>query len=727
MNALELQLSPAATVIAVVVMVATLGLAWTHYQRGGRRKHIAFLEIWRILTIAVLGFTLLRPESAQTLVRMDQPVIGVLVDQSRSMDTQDIETESGVLARATWIDQTIDAEPWSDWTQTARVAIEPFSAPSEDAPVEGTDINSALNQLIEKEPNLRAVLALTDGDWNLGASPVSSALRYRSGDIPVFSIVVGRESPLPDLSVNDVKPPTYGLLGEQIAIPFRIESSLTREVATSVRLESAGGELLVEKPIVIEPGSSTQDAILWYPEEEGLASLKLSIPVEEDELLEDNNVEEFEIRIRMETLQALVVDSLPRWEYRYLRNALERDPGVEMRCILFHPNIGLGGGRGYLNEFPSAKDTINAYDVIFLGDVGIGEGELTIEQAELIKGWVEQQAGGIVFVPGRRGRIASLVDTPLEELLPVTLDLTQPKGIPLQNETPIRLTTKGSRHLLTRFENQETANAELWENLPGFFWSASVEKTRPGSEALAVHGSLRNEWGRLPMLVTRPFGAGNALFMGTDSAWRWRRGVEDKYHYRLWSQVVRWMAHKRNLAESIGVRVTFSPEAPTVGDTVFLQASVADESGFPIERGTVRARLQAPSGAMENITLGRVDGGWGVFQGEFEPSESGPYSITVESPEHNRSLETELRVSRPTIEKLGKPINARAMREVASMTGGRAGTTTELPSIINEISALPEQEELTKRVRLWSHPAWGGLALFMLAVYWTGRKLTGMV
>ena len=27
--------------------------------------------------------------------------------------------------------------------------------------------------------------------------------------------------------------------------------------------------------------------------------------------------------------------------------------------------------------------------------------------------------------------------------------------------------------------------------------------------------------------------------MGSDSAWRWRRGVEDKFHYRFWSQVVR--------------------------------------------------------------------------------------------------------------------------------------------------------------------------------------------
>ena len=55
-------------------------------------------------------------------------------------------------------------------------------------------------------------------------------------------------------------------------------------------------------------------------------------------------------------------------------------------------------------------------------------------------------------------------------------------------------------------------------------------------------------------------GAGKSLYLGSDSAWRWRRGVEDKYHYRFWSQVVRWMAHNRYLAEKEGIKLIPSPE-----------------------------------------------------------------------------------------------------------------------------------------------------------------------
>ena len=50
------------------------------------------------------------------------------------------------------------------------------------------------------------------------------------------------------------------------------------------------------------------------------------------------------------------------------------------------------------------------------------------------------------------------------------------------------------------------------------------------------------------MIVTRSAGNGKVLYMGTDSAWRWRKGVEDTYHYRFWGQVVRWMSRPTGFA-----------------------------------------------------------------------------------------------------------------------------------------------------------------------------------
>jgi len=431
--------------------------------------------------------------------------------------------------------------------------------------------------------------------------------------------------------------------------------------------------------------------------------------------------------VRVVKLSVLVVDSQPRWEYRFLRNALARDPGVDLSCMLFHPSLGPGGGRDYLSAFPGSREMLTRYDVVFLGDVGVGKGQLSEKDAELIKGLVEQQGSGLVFMPGRRGNHLSLMDSPLNELLPVVLDDTQPSGVGLQNESLLTLSSRGRGHLLTRFDADEMVNDQIWKMLPGFYWSTGVTKSRPGSEVLAVHSELRNQFGRIPLLAIRDAGRGKVLFMGTDSAWRWRRGVEDKFHYRFWSQVARWMAHKRHLAEKEGIRLSYTPETPKVGDRVFLQATVLDEAGFPLEDGEVHGTIVSPTGRDEQLELTEVDGGWGVYSAEMLPQEGGPFEITIEAPEHDRQLETKLTVSLPKREKQGRPVNRAVLAEIASITGGESVNTDALDEVIQRISVLPEPRLAQIRTRLWSHPGWGGAILLLLLVYWIGRKLAGLV
>ncbi|MBU6401507.1 MAG: hypothetical protein KGS61_14415 [Verrucomicrobia bacterium] len=723
-----------------LLLGATLwaGSAWlclTLWQRSGRRRAVAWLEGLRFLLITLLALTLLRPEYVRRVRRLGKPEIVVLCDASRSMDTRDIavtNTANRVISRAQWLAQQRQAQLWKPLAAQARVVFEDFAAPpagtntARAKVAEGTDLDAALLSVLQQEDNLKAVLLLTDGEWNLGKSPVGTATRFREQNVPIYTVGVGRETPVPDLALESVSAPAYGLFGEDIAIPFKIQNHLPRDVKTTVTLYD-GERIETRKEITLPALSDYQDAILWSPHSVGDTLLTLKLPVEPDESLPDNNAQTFRINVRVDKLRVLLVDSLPRWEYRYLRNALARDPGVEMNCLLFLPGLGPGAGRDYLAAFPHTKEALAKFDVVFLGDVGIGDGELSAADAELIRGLVEQQQSGLVLVPGRRGRELTLLNSPLKELFPVVLDANKPEGIPLENEATLVLSSLGRRHLLTRFDADEERNDQIWRQLPGFFWSAAVEKSRPGSEVLAVHSSLRNEWGRLPLLVTRAYGNGKVLFLGTDSAWRWRRGVEDKYHYRFWSQVVRWMAHARHLAEQQGIRLSFSPETPALGDTIFLQATVLNASGFPAEQGPVNGRVVAPSGRSERLEFAPVAGGWGVFKSEFTPEEGGPHKVIVDAPTDGRHLETALLIAQPQREKVGEPVNLEILREVAGISGGAGGTTAALGQLVQQISLLPEPKPIEQRVRLWCDPRWGGALLLVLAIYWTGRKLTGMV
>ena len=732
MNHLSVAASTWVIILGVLVWLGAGWLCFTNWQRSGRRKTVGWLEALRFLLISLIAFTLLRPEFVQQLKKTEKPQIAVILDSSGSMATRDVVGTNQAITRAEWIERKRAFQFWKPLEREAKVVLEEFGAfaPNTNAPQtkvdSGTDLNRVLENAAQRQGNLKAVLLLTDGDWNVGNSPLIGASRLREQNVPVFAVSVGRETPVPDIILENVSAPSYGLFGEQITIPFRIRSHLPREVKTEVAIAEANWDE-IRKEITIPPMGEVTETILWMPHAIGEATLTLKVPVESDEGIAENNEQTFRINIREDKLKVLVVDSLPRWEYRYLRNALARDPGVEMNCILFHPDIGMGGGKDYLSEFPNTKEAISKYDVIFIGDIGIGDNELTEQQTELIKGLVEQQSSGLVFLPGRRGRQSTFMKSPLAEVYPVVLDEGKKEGIGLQNESQLTLSSLGRRHLLTRFDSDEIRNDELWKMLPGFYWSAAVEKSRPGSEVIAVHPSMRNSFGRMPLLVTRSAGTGKVLFMGTDSAWRWRRGVEDKFHYRFWSQVVRWMAHQRHLSEKEGIRLSYSPETPHVGDTVFLQGTILDSSGLPAENERVSGKMTAPNNRTERLEFSAVEGGWGVFKSSFQPQEGGKFKIHLASEQTGRTLETEIDVSQPVREKVGQPINSEVLREVANITGGASDTYENLETIVQKISLLPEPKPIEKRIRLWSSPIWGGIILVLLVVYWVGRKLAGMV
>ena len=375
---------------------------------------------------------------------------------------------------------------------------------------------------------------------------------------------MGSKVRLPDLDLLSVTAPTYGIVGENVQIPFTIRSSLNRQVRTIVRLRDESGKERT-KEIVIQPNTETYDSILWRLEKQGGSTLDISIPVAEGELIESNNSRKFTIAGRPEKIRVLVIDTLPRWEYRFLRNALSRDPGVEVSCLLMQPTLGSGEGTDYIKEFPTKIEELAKYDVIFLGDIGMGPEQLTQEQCSLIRGLVENQASGLIFMPGPQGNQSTLLDSELSDLMPVMLDQADPKGIAEETPSPLNLTTEGRASLLTLLGNNEEDNPEIWRHLPGFYWYAPVIKAKGGAEVLAVHGNRRGKYGPIPLLVTKSAGSGKVLFMGIDSAWRWRRGVEDLYHYRFWGQVARWMSYQRNMASGQRIRLFFNPERPEAG------------------------------------------------------------------------------------------------------------------------------------------------------------------
>ena len=735
-------LSSSATIGLGLFIVAVTGvLCWLAWHRSGYRMKTGWLELLRFVLVCLVVTTLNQPEWLKIQPPDRRSTLAVLWDQSKSMETRDVFDDQDLSgerkSRAETIQPLMSEEVWKpgsplvtekgqDTTTDLNVVFEPFSSQL-DPPEEATDLNAGLSHVLDNHANLRGVVLLSDGDWNVGNSPVEAATRFRMKGVPIFAVGVGSKIPLPDLELVRMDAPTFGVTNKQLRIPFVVRSTLGQDRDVSVTL-SVNNEATVTKVVRVPAMSQAQENIVWTPPATENYTLNLRIARDAEELIPENNEISAPISIREEQLRVLVIESYPRWEYRYLRNALERDQGVEVTCLLFHPELPkVGGGRTYIKHFPDARE-LSRYDVVFLGDVGVKEDQLTAEQTTELRKLVSAQASGIVFMPGRSGSHDTLIPGPLADLYPVVLDPAIPQGVGSNIQGYFALTASGQRSLLTRLGDTDQDNGEVWRKLPGFFWYTGVKRAKAGTETLAVHDQVATASGRVPLIVTKTYGTGKVLFMGTDSAWRWRHGVEDKYHYRFWSQVARWMAYRRQMAQSESIRLFYSPDRPNVDDVLTLNANAIDNVGGPLDRGSVVVQAISPSGKTQTIRLqpGTEDL-TGLFVGSFVPKEPGNYRLIASSSETGASVQTDLSVQGLNREQQGRLARFDVLDEITKITEGKLVPVSEVPSLLEYLAALPEPAPTVHRTRIWAHPIWAGILVFLMGAFWVARKMNGTI
>jgi hypothetical protein len=726
----SLVFTPTPTSIAVTVaFIAVVAmLSWMAWRRSGFRMSTGLLEALRLIIAIGIAVTLNQPEWREVFQPDTKPTLLILADQSRSMETRDVIDPNNPAAeaksRAEQVKPLIDPAVWREIEKRMDVVIEPFSS-KQDPPEEGTDINSAMLEAAEKHPHLSAAVLLSDGDWNSGLPPAQAATRLRMREVPVFVVPLGAETRLPDVELKSFDVPTFAIAGKVLRVPYTIESSLPREEAATIEMKSSDGEVIT-KSIVIPAMGRTTDAIAWKPDKPGTITLSLKVPKTGSERFTENNAIDAPLEIRKEQLKVLVIESYPRWEYRYLRNALERDPGVDVNCLLFQPDLeSRGAGHGYLAEMPK-DDALTKYDVVFIGDVGIGKNQLTPEQCTALQKLVRDQAAGLVFMPGFRGNEMALRGTALEELIPIIWDDTQPRGWGTSAPGRFVLTETGTHSLLTKLDDTDEASARVWNTLPGFQWYAPAMRAKAGTEVLATHATETNRFGRIPLIVTRTYGAGKILFMGTDGAWRWRKAVEDKYHYRFWGQVVRWMAYQRNMSRGENMRLFYSPDRPATGAVLTLNANVTSLGGEPLRDGVVIAQITAPSGKTSSVRLMPAgEDAWGLFTGTVTPNEPGEHRVRLNCADAGSALDASISVQGTSREKRGQPAKIDVLKEIAQLTRGKLMESADPSAVVAAIAALPQVEPQERRLQIWAHPLWAGLLVFLMGLFWAGRKAAG--
>ena len=79
------------------------------------------------------------------------------------------------------------------------------------------------------------------------------------------------------------------------------------------------------------------------------------------------------------------------------------------------------------------------------------------------------------------------------------------------------------------------------------------------------------------------------------------------------------------------------------------------------------------------------------------------------------------------IEIVGRPIKHAVLTQLARDTRGDTHAVADLTPFLQRITERSRYTPEVEIYELWADPWWGGLILLLLAIYWTLRKVIGLV
>ena len=604
-----------------------------------------------------------------------------------------------------------------------------------------TDLAAGIQEILASAEADRAqagVVLLSDGRRSAGAPLTGLAEPMQAAGCPAIAVPAGSDVPLPDLRLADVQIPPRAFVGEPVAVRGRVEGSGLSSAtgATLKLLDESTGSLIADCAVSVDPakgqsGTSGEFAMMYKPDRPGVAHLLLKVESSVPEVNLGNNRAQLQVEAVSAQIRVLYVEREARFEYRYLKNLLVREPSVISSVLLLSADPEFPQeGTEPIRRFPASRQELDRYDVVLLGDVDPKSGWIDTAGLETLAGWVEQNGGGLGWMPGARVNLRAWRDTPLGKVLPVRpaeSGVTQP---PAAEPYRLLLTPEGARSSIFFLDVNNVPAKQVIDSLPEWYWSASPTMATPAAQPLAVHPRLRTPEGPVPLVVTGHYGAGQTFYCGSDEMWRWRRFRDIEHWQAFWLQTVRWLAGPRKLGAYRKVVLEAAPEKVQAGQPVNFNLRVHDETlagGLPERLG---ATIRGQDGTTRNLWLQRP-ADLADYTGSIAPDRAGTYTAQVRLPAATQPASTTFTVQLPEAEAADSPADSTALKQwvLAVEQAGGKGYVLE-PGKLSELASLPLPEARPHRqtmdLRLWDN--WLALVLVagLFLTEWAWRRARGM-
>lgn len=696
-------------ILIVAIVAGVLGVALTLQRRRelGAPRLLA-LGALQSMFVALLVSLLWRPVLNVERVRDRENVLAIALDASASMahagaerariDEATSALRAGALAS---MENVFDVRLFGFSDHAAPLStLEPSTAVGAQ-----TRIGDALMQVLQSAGSapLAGVVLISDGAENGGSLDEERLTQLASWGVPVHTVGVGPERVDDDLELTNVDVATTAPQGAKLAA----EVSVRHAGAETARVRIYDQERLIaarEIELPSEPGLATI-AVELPPLEAGAHALRFALDPLEGERNTINNARTRIVAAPLGKRHILYVEGEPRWEYKFLRRAVERDRALRLASLVRttpnkHYRQGVTSAAELADGFPDDAAELFAYDAIIIGSYEAAT--LRADQHRLLKDFVDQRGGSVLMLAGRFGLSAGgWQNAALAQTLPVQLPAKQ-AGAFVQRTAQAQPTAYGVESRIARLDDDPRRNVERWKSLPALADWQTLGRLKPGAIVLLEAASER---ARAPLLVQQHYGRGAVFVLGTASTLRWQMHLppEDQTHEMFWRQLLHAMA------ASAPPRAELSAQRSVYEDerAVRVEAQLRNERFEPIPDADVELRI-APEAAPEFVQTmqgsGRNDG---RYSATLDAATAGVYRIDMRARikgEEVGSAVTHVLRTDGVAEHFAAHQHREVLQRIAQATGGRYWTLDQLDELASAIPYSKAGVVERHTLDLWNLP-----------------------
>ncbi|MBB09062.1 MAG: hypothetical protein CMN03_12535 [Roseibacillus sp.] len=772
---------PLWTIALITALAVEFIIFLYRYEQSavGRTKG-NWLTALRLLALLALVWMLLQPVFSRKVNRELEQEVVVVLDDSASMDLVDPgATASRYDMAANAINESglfddLEGRVGVRFMRAARKALGEDEEEAEGWD-QATDLANAMTTVLEQVPpdNLAGIVMMTDGRHNRPGRVEDVARRYGILDAPIGVVGIGSEESPRDAAILEVRSPDAIYLGDRLRVTTVVKFDGYRGRRAKVLLKK--GEEIVQEQVISIPQDHHREEVRFndVPETDGINAYTVELENLGEEFFDRNNSWQFETAITDARTNVLILDSHPRWEFRYLRNLFYgRDKSIHLQYVLLEPDTILGQqeervpasaarkfGDAQATDLPESEEEWRKFDVIIIGDVP--PESINENTWDIIRSCVTDRAAFLVAIAGPRHMPHAFESGIARDLFPVRYTPGRRTFFGTK-EPPFRLilTAEGRNHPITAQSDSRLENERLWGEFPDFRWRHPVDGVKEGASVLVVASSeeseeeavgnaddLRSALSRLAqrkereaknaLLVAQQVGNGKVAMLLTDRTWRLREGVGDIYHHRFWGQLVRWGAGPNLRSGTPSVRLGTDQLSYTGDDRLQITARLLDEQKNPVEDESLKAEIWRDGEKLTTVQMSYVEGSPGLHKAQAGPFPgSGDYQIRLEGRKASDLLEgegvggvsTAFRVvgAMSPVELSETTLNRPLLDTLAELSGGRVVAPEDAGQLAGLFLTGEETREELRETRLWDH--WALLVLFcaLLTSEWVIRRGSGL-